>query len=126
MAQRAWLSLIDPTFHLYSLPSPSFHSRRSKIPRSDAQPATNEPIRGISVICARDVPDDVGELRLLLRDYDADTHIGVVWPRPQVAEEGPWLAEIEKLIKATANDTGEVDLFLEAIEFVDDLTSESH
>lgn len=68
----------------------------------------------------------VGELRLLLRDYDADTHIGVVWPRPQVAHEGPWLAEIEKLITATANDTGEVDLFLEAIEFVDDLTSESH
>jgi hypothetical protein len=67
----------------------------------------------------------VGELRLLLRDYDDDTHIGVVWSRPQVAHEGPWLAEVEKLITATANDTGEVDLFLEAIEFIDDLTSES-
>jgi hypothetical protein len=58
----------------------------------------------------------VGELRALLRDYDADTHVGVVWPRPHQAPEGPWLAEIEKLVIATHVETGEVDVFLEAIE----------
>jgi hypothetical protein len=51
-------------------------------------------------------------LRLLLRDYEDDTHIAIVWPRAQVSPEGPWLAEIEKLLIATENDTGEVDVFL--------------
>ena len=63
----------------------------------------------------------VGELRLLLRDYDDDTHIAIVWPRAPVAPEGPWLAEIEKLITATEIDTGEIDLLLEAVEILVDL-----
>ena len=58
-------------------------------------------------------------MRLLLRDYEDDTHIAIVWPRAQVSPEGPWLAEIEKLLIATENDTGEVDLFLEAVEVLD-------
>jgi len=58
----------------------------------------------------------VGELRALLHDYDATTHIAIVWPHPHRADEGPWLAEIEKLITATEIATGEVDLLLEAIE----------
>jgi hypothetical protein len=36
----------------------------------------------------------VGELRLVLRDHDDDTHIGIVWSRARAASEGPWLAEI--------------------------------
>ena len=63
----------------------------------------------------------VGELRLLIRDYDNDTHIAVVWPREPVAPEPPYLAEIEKLITATDNETGEVDLLLEASEILADL-----
>lgn len=58
----------------------------------------------------------VGELRWLLRNYDADTHVAILWPHAQQAPEGPWLAEIEKLVVATHNETGEIDLFLEAIE----------
>jgi len=58
----------------------------------------------------------VGELRELLRNHDARTHVAIVWPSPQLAREGPWLAEIEKLLIATHTETGEVDLLLEAIE----------
>jgi hypothetical protein len=58
----------------------------------------------------------VGQLKTLLRDYDDATHVAIVWPRGQQAPEGPWLAEITKLITATHEETGEVDLFLEAIE----------
>lgn len=58
----------------------------------------------------------VGELRALLRKYDASTHLAIVWPAPQRLPEGPWLAEIEKLIVATHSETGEVDLLLEATE----------
>src|SRR5437899_2866564 len=58
MAQQDWLSLIDPTVRLHSLPSPNFDTQRSKVFRSDAQLATNEPIRGISVFCAAEVPSD--------------------------------------------------------------------
>jgi len=58
----------------------------------------------------------IGQLRALLRDYDSDTHVAIVWPRPQEALEGPWLAEIEKVIAATSVEDGQVDVFLEAIE----------
>jgi hypothetical protein len=58
----------------------------------------------------------VGELRAPLREYDDETHVGVVWPRSHQAPEGPWLAEIEKLVVATEAETAEVDVFLEAIE----------
>jgi hypothetical protein len=58
----------------------------------------------------------VSDLRTLLRDYDEDTHVAIVWPHPQRAPEGPWLAEIEKVITATSIESGEVDVFLEAIE----------
>jgi hypothetical protein len=58
----------------------------------------------------------VGELRALLREYDDETRVGVVWPCPPQAPEGPWLAEIEKLVVATEAETGEADVFLEAIE----------
>ena len=39
----------------------------------------------------------VGELKMLLRDYDECAHVTIVWPHPQQADEGPWLAEIEKV-----------------------------
>jgi hypothetical protein len=58
----------------------------------------------------------IGELRTLLRDYDDDTHVAIVWPRQPKAPEGPWLAEIEKLVIAEDAEMGEVDVFLEAIE----------
>ena len=60
----------------------------------------------------------VGELRGLLANYDPNTHVAIVWPRPQQLPDGPWLAEIEKLISAAHTETGEIDLFLEAIEVV--------
>jgi hypothetical protein len=57
-----------------------------------------------------------GELKTLLLDYDDSTHIGIVWPHLPKMPESPWLAEIEKLVIATDIETGEVDVFLEAIE----------
>jgi hypothetical protein len=58
----------------------------------------------------------VGELKMLLRDYDDSAHVAIVWPHPQQGDEGPWLAEIEKVIAATHTVTGEVDVLLESIE----------
>jgi hypothetical protein len=63
----------------------------------------------------------VGELRFLLRKYDDDTHVAIVWPREPVAPGPPYLAEIEKLVIATEIETGEVDVFLEANEILTDL-----
>jgi len=53
----------------------------------------------------------VGQLRALLGDYDTGTRVAIVWPGPQQTPEWPCLAEIEELITATDNETGEVDLF---------------
>lgn len=58
----------------------------------------------------------VGQLRTLLRRYDKSLHVGIVWPRAPQGEEAPWLAELEKLIIATDQETGETDIFLEAAE----------
>lgn len=58
----------------------------------------------------------VRELRDLLRKYDADAHVAIVWPHPHLVTEGPWLAEIQKVITATEIGTGEVDVLLEARE----------
>lgn len=58
----------------------------------------------------------VGQLRALLKPYGDHVHVGIVWPNAHQAEDGPWLAEIEKLITATHQETGETDVFLEATE----------
>ena len=55
IAQQAWLSLIDSTLHLHSLPTPDFGTQRSTILRTENQPITHEPIKGISVLCSGDM-----------------------------------------------------------------------
>ena len=55
IAQQAWLSLIDSTLLLHSLPGPDFDTQRSTILRSDDQPTTHEPIKGTSVLCSADM-----------------------------------------------------------------------
>jgi hypothetical protein len=63
IAHQAWLSLVDaaacsprdptlPRLALHSLPAPTFDTQRAQILRSEDQPRTNEPIKGISVFCA--------------------------------------------------------------------------
>jgi hypothetical protein len=59
IAHQAWLSLIDRNLALRSLPRPTFDTQRGKILRSEDQPKTNEPIRGISVLCAADASNEV-------------------------------------------------------------------
>ena len=62
IAQQAWLSLIDSTLLLHSLPTPDFDTQRSTILRSEDQPPTHEPIKGTSVLCTADMganPPDV-------------------------------------------------------------------
>jgi hypothetical protein len=63
IAHQAWLSLIEaaapldqrlPRLVLYSLSRPTFDTQRAQILRSEDQPKTNEPIQGISVLCAAD------------------------------------------------------------------------
>jgi len=55
IAQQAWLSLIDSTLLLHSLPTPDFDTQRSTILRSEDQPTTHEPIKGTSVLCSADM-----------------------------------------------------------------------
>ncbi len=55
IAHQAWLALIDSRLLLHSLPPPAFDTQRSTILRGEEQPATNEPIKGISVLCSADI-----------------------------------------------------------------------
>jgi|SRR5215471_18471822 hypothetical protein len=60
IAHQAWLSLVDAarlTLHL--LPRPTFDTQRAQILRSESQPKTNEPIKGISVLCVTDDSNEV-------------------------------------------------------------------
>ena len=68
IAHQAWLSLIEaaapldqrlPRLALYSLSRPTFDTQRAQIYRSEDQPKTNEPIKGISVLCAADASTEV-------------------------------------------------------------------
>src|SRR3954470_6872257 len=59
IAHQAWLSLVDRNLTLHSLPRPTFDTQRAQILRSEDQPKTNEPIRGISVLCAADASNEV-------------------------------------------------------------------
>src|SRR5262249_4364370 len=62
IAHQAWLSLVsppDPRLTLHSLPRPTFDTQRAQILRSESQPKTNEPIKGISVLCAVDASNEV-------------------------------------------------------------------
>ena len=70
IAHQAWLSLLDaasgptsddklPKLTLHSLPRPTFDTQRAQILGADGQPQTNEPIRGISVLCSADATNDV-------------------------------------------------------------------
>jgi hypothetical protein len=58
IAQQAWLSLVDSNLALHSLPRPTFDTQRGKILRGEDQPTTNEPIKGISVLCLADAPSE--------------------------------------------------------------------
>jgi hypothetical protein len=58
IAHQAWLSLVDRNLALRSLPRPTFDTQRGKILRSERQPTTDEPIKGISVLCAADAPSE--------------------------------------------------------------------
>lgn len=57
MAHQAWLSLIDPAKRLHELPHPTFGTQRARILGEDYPKPTDEPIIGISVICAADAPE---------------------------------------------------------------------
>jgi hypothetical protein len=70
IAHQVWLSLVDaavpssldpsPTrLSLHSLPRPKFDTQRAQILRSGHQPKTNEPIKGISVLCSADASNEV-------------------------------------------------------------------
>jgi hypothetical protein len=59
IAHQAWLSLVSPRLTLHSLPRPTFDTQRAQILREESQPNTNEPIKGISVLCAVDVSNEV-------------------------------------------------------------------
>jgi hypothetical protein len=58
IAQQAWLSLIDPKLPLHSLPRPTFDTQRAKILKGGGQPKTDEPMKGISVLCSADAHTD--------------------------------------------------------------------
>jgi hypothetical protein len=58
MAQQAWASLVDRDLTLHSLPRPTFDTQRVKILRAEDQPATDEPIKGISVLCSADTASE--------------------------------------------------------------------
>jgi hypothetical protein len=70
IAHQAWLSRVDaassspldpkpPGLNLHSLPRPTFDTQRVQILRSESQPKTNEPIKGISVLCVADASNEV-------------------------------------------------------------------
>ena len=69
IAHQAWLLLIDsvapsssdlklPKLTLHSLPRPEFDTQRAQILGGEHQPNTNEPIKGISVLCSADASDE--------------------------------------------------------------------
>lgn len=58
IAQQAWLSLVDHELSLHSLPQATFDTQRGRILRGDGEPNTDEPIRGISVLCSADISDE--------------------------------------------------------------------
>lgn len=59
IAHQAWLSLVDRSLPpLHSLDRPTFETQRGTILRSEDQPTTNEPMRGISVLCSADNPSE--------------------------------------------------------------------
>lgn len=63
MAHQAWLSLIEPNLTLHSLPRATFDTQRARILNSDGRPTTDEPIKGISVLCSADASSkDLGVL----------------------------------------------------------------
>lgn len=57
IAHQAWLSLIDPEKKLHKLPHPTFSTQRARILGEHYPKPTDEPISGISVICAADAPE---------------------------------------------------------------------
>ena len=70
IAHQAWLSLVDaaassplnpnlPGLALHSLHRPTFDTQRAHILRGESQPETNEPIKGLSVLCAADASYEV-------------------------------------------------------------------
>jgi hypothetical protein len=59
IAHQTWLSLVDRDLALRSLPRPTFDTQRGKILRNERQPTTDEPIKGISVLCAADASNGV-------------------------------------------------------------------
>jgi hypothetical protein len=58
IAHQAWLSLVDPKLMLHSLPRPSFDTQRGTILNDEVQATVEEPIKGISVLCSADIPND--------------------------------------------------------------------
>jgi hypothetical protein len=63
IAHQAWLSLVDAAassrLTLHSLPRPTFDTQRAQILTRESEPKTNEPIKGISVLCAADASNEV-------------------------------------------------------------------
>jgi hypothetical protein len=62
IAHQAWLSLIDPGKQLLALPHPTFSTQRAQILQENCGKPTDEPISGISVICAADAPAAASEV----------------------------------------------------------------
>jgi hypothetical protein len=59
IAHQAWLSLVDPKLALHSLPAPSYDTQRGTILDGDGHSPTDEPIKGISVLCSADITNEV-------------------------------------------------------------------
>jgi hypothetical protein len=70
IAHQVWLSLVDvaarspsdgrfPKLALHSMLRPTFATQRAQVLESGHQPETNEPIKGISVLCAADASNAV-------------------------------------------------------------------
>lgn len=57
MAHQAWLSLVEPGKQLHELPRPSFGTQRARILAEGVAKPIDEPLSGISVICAADAPE---------------------------------------------------------------------
>jgi hypothetical protein len=62
IAHQAWLSLIDPGKQLLNLPHPTFSTQRAQILQESPDKPTDDPISGISVICAADAPGVASEV----------------------------------------------------------------
>jgi hypothetical protein len=79
IAHQVWLSLVDeaspspldpslPRLALHTLPHATFDTQRAQILENQHQPKTNEPIKGISVLCAADAPSEVAQGAVLESD----------------------------------------------------------